>query len=353
MKKSLIALAVASAVSAPAFAATSNVDIYGVLHVSVSAFDDQAGTGAGSNDVQVTSNPSRIGFKGTEDLGGGLAAIWQVESSVNLDESGGTWAGRNSFVGLKGGFGTALLGRHDTPLKLVGRAVDLFGDTMADSRNVTGVGSDTRANNVVAYISPSFSGLSFAAAYTTDLSDAAGALAASEADGQDAYNLNATYTNGPLFLGLGYGDGDAHELLGFGAHWRAAAGFTFGNFKVVGQYDRLKDEDSVAAAAANQLGDFDSWMLGAAYTMGNVVLKANYMEGEEDNCNVAGCDTQQWTIGADYNLSKRTTVYALYADGENITFGAGAGSTDTVTGGAPAGTDAEVSMLSVGLKHSF
>src|SRR5574340_1647481 len=165
MKKSLIALAVAGVVSAPAFAATSNVDVYGKLHVSVSVFDDQ---NTAAEDTQVSSNASRIGFKGAEDLGGGLSAIWQIESGVNLDEQSGTWASRNSFVGLKGDWGTAIAGNHDTPLKLVGRAVDLFGDTMADSRNVLGGGSDMRAKNTVAYITPSFSGLTIAAAYTND-----------------------------------------------------------------------------------------------------------------------------------------------------------------------------------------
>ena len=112
--------------------------------------------------------------------------------------------GRNTFIGLKGDWGTVLLGKHDTPLKLVGRAVDLFGDTMADSRNVMGGGSDTRANNVVAYISPSFSGFSFAAAYSTDLAAPAQLPRAStaDADGAAPDNVNATYTNGPLFLGV-------------------------------------------------------------------------------------------------------------------------------------------------------
>src|SRR5512139_3608005 len=114
MKKSLIALAVAGAFAAPAFAATENVDVYGKLHMSVSVFQDQqedvAGTAKneGVSDLQISSNASRIGFKGAEDLGGGLSAIWQVESGVNLDEQTGNWASRNSFVGLKGGFGTVL-----------------------------------------------------------------------------------------------------------------------------------------------------------------------------------------------------------------------------------------------------
>jgi predicted porin len=337
MKKSLIALAVAGVVSAPAFAATSNVDIYGKLHGSMSYFNDGLG-----KDTQFSSNASRIGFKGSEDLGGGLKAVWQIESGVSMDEGEGSWASRNTFVGLAGDWGTALLGRHDTPLKLVGRAVDLFGDTMADSRNVMGGGSDTRADNVLAYISPSFSGFGVALAYSNDV---AGAGNGGDVIDRSAWNGNVTYSNGPLYLGLGYGDGDYHDSNGLGAQWRLAGGYTFGNFKIVGQYDMLEGDGVVA-------DDYDAWMVGGAYTMGNMVFKANYMAGELDGCNVAGCDLEQWTIGADYNLSKRTSVYALYADGQNVVMGGGAGSTDQIGGELGAG-DRDVSTISLGVTHSF
>jgi predicted porin len=333
MKKSLIALAVASAVSAPAFAATSNVDVYGKLHVSVSLFDDQP---TGISDLQFSSNASRFGLKGSEDLGGGLSAIWQIESAVNLDEQNGTLSNRNSFLGLKGGFGTVMLGNHDTPLKLVGRAVDLFGDTLADSRNVMGGGSDTRSDNTLAYISPSFSGLTVAAAYVTDI-EAAATNSAGDKDDDAAWNVNVTYANGPLYLGAAYGDGDHHDNAGLGKHWRAAAGYTLGDIKLVGQYDSLE---------RNNNNDYDAWMLGASYTMGNIVLKANYMDGDNDS----GADPKQWTIGADYNLSKRTAVYALYADGENVTFGSGGGTSDQIGSGVSGG---DISAFSVGMTHSF
>jgi predicted porin len=333
MKKTLIALAVAGVVAAPAaFAATSNVDVYGKLHMSVSLFDDQP---TGTNDVQISSNASRIGFKGSEDLGGGLKAIWQVEQGVTLDEQSGNWATRNSFVGLAGGFGTVLLGNHDTPLKMVGRSVDLFGDTMADSRNVMGGGSDTRAKNVGAYISPNFNGLSFIAAYATDL-----AVSGADRDNSGVYNLSATYTNGPLFLGLGYGDGDGHEGFGLGAHMRLAAGYTLGDLKFVGQYDSLDGDTSADA-------DYDAWMVGAAYTMGAMVFKANYMDGDIEG---TSNDPKQWTVGMDYNLSKRTTVYALYANGEYVTLGSGAGSSDQIGSGVAGG---DISAFSVGVTHSF
>lgn len=336
MKKSLIALAVAGVVSAPAFAATSNVDIYGKLHVSLSLFDDQA---TGVEDLQVASNQSRIGFKGTEDLGGGLAAIWQVETGIDLDEQrSDNLSSRNSFVGLQGGFGTVLVGNNDTPLKQVGRTVDLFADTMADSRNVMGGGSDTRARNVVNYLSPSFSGLNFSALYSNDNGTAS---KAGDATDRSMYNLAANYANGPLYLGLAYGDGDFHEASGWGAHWRAAAGYTFGDFKVVGQYDNLNGNTSADP-------DFDAWMLGVAYTMGNVVLKANYMDGD-----VSGTsnDPKQWTLGADYKLSKRTVAYALYANGEYINVGGRSASSDVIGSCATCGGD--ISFLSVGMSHVF
>jgi predicted porin len=364
MKKSLIALAVAGVVSAPAFAATANVDVYGKLHASVSLFDETVDSYTdpisgkvtrGTNDMQFSSNASRIGFKGAEDLGGGLSAIWQIESGVNLDEGGDSFAGRNTFIGLKGGFGTALIGTHDTPLKLVGRAVDLFGDTMADSRNVMGGGGDMRTKNTVAYISPSFSGLSLAAAYSTDPKNDGTKLNAAglplgngdkQMDSGDqadngAYSLNATYANGPLFLGLGYGDGDYHENSGLGAHIRAAGGFTFGNFKIVGQYDSLEDDTAVG-------NDMDAWMVGGAFTMGNIVLKANYMAKEFE---VSTAEPTQWTIGADYNLSKRSSVYALYASSEDgVVLGSGAGSSDQIRSGDTSGDN---SVISVGMTHSF
>jgi predicted porin len=322
MKKSLIALAVAGTVAAPAaFAATSNVDIYGKLHVSVSFVDGQAD---GTQDMQVSSNASRIGFKGSEDLGGGLKGIWQIESGVNIDEGNGTLASRNSFLGLAGGFGTVLVGKHDTPLKLVGRKYDLFGDTMADSRNVLGGGSDARANNVVAYISPTFGGFHVAAAWTNDL---AGTGSSGDKDEQSAYNLAAFYDGGIFSVAGAYGDGDYHEVNGLGSHWRVGGSVNLGDFRIVGQYDNLESENG---------DDVDGWMAGGSFAMGPIVLKANYMEND--------ADAEQWTVGADYNLSKRTSAYVLYADGDNVSYGKGAGNSDQI----PAD-----SILSLGITHSF
>jgi predicted porin len=157
-------------------------------------------------------------------------------------------------------------------------------------------------------------------------------------DDNDAYNLYVQYKNGPIYVGAGYGDGDAHENLGYGAHWRLAAAFDMGDFRFVGQYDMLEED-------GNAKGDYDAWMLGAQYKMGAFVFKGNYMDGDWDD---SDADPNQWTVGVDYNLSKRTTAYLLYADGENVTMGAGAGSSDQV-----AGSDEDISVISIGMVHSF
>jgi len=113
---------------------------------------------------------NRVGVKGSEDLGGGLKAIYQIELGINptdtnnnLVNNADTISMRNTFVGLAGGFGTVLMGRHDTPLKISTGKLDFFADTLADMNATVGF-HDLRADNAVAYISPSFSGFTLAAA---------------------------------------------------------------------------------------------------------------------------------------------------------------------------------------------
>ncbi|MFO7704603.1 MAG: porin, partial [Halopseudomonas sp.] len=330
--------------------------VYGRINMAVTWYNDQP---SNINDLGIASYGSRLGFKGSEDLGGGLKGIWQLESSINPDEQNGALTGRNSFLGLAGGFGTVLVGNHDTPLKLVGRKVDLFGDTIGDSRNVMGGGSDTRAKNVVAYITPNLSGFSGAIAFSTDLlGNQVGTTTnvafstAGDAEDQNVWNLNAAYENGPIYVGVGYGDGDGHEAIGAGAHWRVAGAFTMGDFKFVGQYDSLEDENAVNPGGL--AGDYDAWMIGAAFNMGAMTFKANYMDGEVDGVN--GAEPEMWNLGVDYAMSKRTNVYAMYTGGEDVTLGLGAGSSDQVCGTASCGqfvNSGDISGLSFGVVHKF
>lgn len=130
IKVSLVAAALSSAFALPALAA--DVEIYGRAHLSVDALDN--GVDSGTN---VSSNSSRLGFRAKTEIEGGLEAFVQIEQNIRFDEGAGNWASRDSFVGLRGSFGTLRLGQFDTPLKAVRGKVDMFGDRIGDIRNLT------------------------------------------------------------------------------------------------------------------------------------------------------------------------------------------------------------------------
>ncbi len=362
MKKSLIALAVAGAFAAPAFAATSNVDVYGQVRMSVDHLRAGDVAAGGNNDGwQMADRVSRIGFKGTEDLGGGLKALWQIENQITIDGAADALGGaglRNTFVGLAGGFGTVLIGRHDTPYKLVGSA-DLFGDTVADSQvNTTGIigrnGFDNRAGNTVAYISPDFSGFHFAAAVIPGEENIGGAGAAAAVGNNarglmDSYSLAGIYKNGPLNVGLGYErfgakTGDAAATDAALSATKLNVGYAFGDIKLGYTYERSKDQ-RVNTAADPQSSD-TGHLLSLAYGMGPITLGAQYGKFD-DKANAASelsNDLSRWVLGAYYNMSKRTNVYAAWMR-DNYK-----GANETTQNGT---ARRDLSGPTFGLNHSF
>ncbi len=401
MKKKIIALAIAAAVSAPAFADTSTVTVYGVANMSY----DLTSTGGtnGFSSKKVSSNTSRIGFKGTEDLGGGLAAAWQIEQLVAMDNAGGTLATRNTYLGLAGGFGTALLGRHDTPYKIATRGMDVFGDTIADNRGIMGGGSNTlaapatnggvgslnlttgaanaagnstgaaasfdgRQPDVVAYVSPAMSGFTGIIAY---VAGAENQTLASQSKGA-AWSLAGLYGNGPLNVNFGY---EVHDLGGapgsvgvpaLGATklkesaWKIGAGYTMDALTVNGVYEKTKDNFGALvglAAGANTLGH-NAYYLSGKYSLGEGAVKLAYAKAGNlslSGSGVSGTGAKQLSIGYDHNLSKRTTAYALYtqlSNDANATYAlgnAGIGNGSVFVNGA----GSKPSAFSFGVKHTF
>ena len=254
MNKKLIALAIASAISAPAMAATSNVDVYGLMSVGIESVDNASGAvgNVQTNRVgRIADHNSRIGFKGSEDLGNGLSAIWQIEQGFKINggqadgsfaSSGGAFGGgglRNTFVGLKSkDMGVATVGNFDTPYKTSTGRLDAFADTLGDYRGLMGASYDssTTANkyfmvrpaNIVAYATPSFSGFSATGAYVFG-----NATATNQTDKTaNAYSLSAMYDAGPLFLTAAY---EKHKLgsTGVGTLAVPAAAITTGELTFV------------------------------------------------------------------------------------------------------------------------
>jgi len=398
MKKKLITLAVAStltaavAVSAPAFADTSNVTVYGVADLSYNLTNNGA---IGTN--QVSSNQSRLGLKGSEDLGDGLSAIWQLEQLINIDNSGAGngLATRNSFLGLSSGSaGTVLLGRHDTPYKIASRGFDVFADTIADNRSlmggspyvtipapgaaaaltVTGTAAnssagasfDGRQGDVVAYVSPAMSGFTGIIAYVAGAENAA---AAGQSKGS-AWSLAGLYGNGPLNVNLGYEKhdlGNAPGTLNVGltglkeSAWKIGVGYTMDAFTINGVYEKTSDNFGVlvAAPAGSDILGHRSYYLSGKYAFGSDAVKLAYTNmGDRTMTAVAGMATAtgatQWALGYDHNLSKRTTLFALYTRLNNDTnsqFGLSTAGSTGAMGASGVGQDP--SAWSFGMKHTF
>ncbi len=380
MQKKIIALAIASAISAPAFADNSNFTFYGTADVSYDMVNTGTGVTAangatavtGTSKQVVSSNVSKFGFKGSEDLGNGLAAIWQIEQQINIDASSnscaavaagvavpacsannGIFATRNTFAGLKSdSLGTVLMGRHDTPYKISTRKLDVFGDNIADNRalmgNKSAAGFELRPTDVLAYISPAFAGVTVAAA-TVNLTEANTTSAQAK---NSALSLAAMYDVAPFYGSVAYeshtldtvavGDKESATRLGFG--------YTQDMFAVGVVYE--KTSDNLGAAQANLHGH-NAFYVSGKYNISNMAaVKLAYTKAGQTGA-VANSGASQFSIGYDHGLSKRTKVYALYTkitNGNGINYGfsqnSGAASTSAGFGTSP-------SALSLGLKHAF
>jgi len=330
MNKKLIAVAIATAVAAPA-AFAGNTTLYGKMHVSIQSNSNVAGT---NDNYTVNSNASRFGIKGSEDLGNGLKAIFKWENQINVDQNTGIAGGRNAYVGLSGSWGTFLTGRHDTPARVGYYAAgnDHLGDTVADFNNIGF--TELRLSNAIAYISPNMSGFTVAGAIVP------GEGTAGTSNGlADAYSLTAIYAGGGLKASIGYevassgmtilngGTGGGitmgasdHKMLQIGAS------YTFGDFTVGAAYE---DDNNLLGVTGS---DRTVWGLSGKYTMGNNYIAANY--GEQDPTGPNNT-VKTFGIGVGHKFSKRTQVYAAYGSQNNP------------------GTAPDPSSFALGMIHTF
>jgi predicted porin len=275
---------------------------------------------------------NRVGVKGSEDLGNGLKAIYQIELGVSMSDSANTPVSgneqitmRNTFVGLAGGWGTFLLGRHDTPLKISTGPLDLFADTLADYNNTVGF-QDLRADNVIAYISPSFSGFTFAGAVHAGGGSVYPSGYSAESDSlAEAYSFAGIYKNGPWYASLAY-EGlnedmypvyvDGQNVSETWGKWRVGLGIlNWNGFTLTGIYENWQD------ALWTDGQDADLWNIQAGYTFGNFMVKAAYGDTnvgdsiwDDENDSSDDYNWTTWSFGLDYNMSKRTKAFLLYTD---------------------------------------
>lgn len=306
MKKSLIALAVLAASGAAM--AQSSVTLYGVLDANFA--QNKTTTTVGANTTVVKNagmgnnnlTASRWGMRGTEDLGGGLKANFNLEQRLNVND--GTlnslkqFNGR-SIVGLSGGFGSVDLGREYTPLFFVALASDVDGFS---SYTTTSPGI-VRRDNSFNYTSPNFSGFTVKAQVGRNTSQTTLNGAVTGETKNSGLGLSGVYADGPLMVGLGYDEqkglsaAPATKAVGLGASYDFSVAKLFAN---VQQFKTTQTGSSDI-----KVGEFN---LGVSAPLGAASLVAGVGRTKTEVAGVSNTNTD-FLLGANYSLSKRTTAY--------------------------------------------
>ncbi|WP_211442312.1 porin [Collimonas humicola] len=395
MKKSLIALAVLGAIAGAA-QAQSSVTIYGIVDTGI-VYTSKVSTATGANGLSSNNGSkfsvnsgviqgSRLGFKGVEDLGGGLKALFQLEAgfsndtgALQSDKGSSTLFRRKSVVGLGGNFGSVLLGRQTDILDDVSQwtsVQDFGGVTGSVGHNLDRL-EGTRTNNSIRYNTPDLSG------FTGSLIYGFGEAAGQTSNGQ-SFGLGGQYANGPLGLFAAYyqsklgttpadvsltnnapvtffsgkaGD-TALKTFSLGASYQAGPARLYGNWSRVKQ--PLATSSTLAATGILQPGSFtvgsfnnskaDIFELGVNYAVTaplHLLASVQYNKLTFADAGSNKGKLTQVNLGTDYFLSKRTDLYAF------ASFLRAKDAVNPGVFGDSTGSDNNQTAVAVGIRHKF
>ena len=344
MKKSLIALAVLAASGAAM--AQSSVTLFGIVDTAVGYVDNANAAGDSVYGLTTSGNAtSRLGFRGVEDLGGGLKAGFWLEGEVFGDNgnANGFNFQRRSTVSLMGGFGEVRMGRELTPSYSKTSSYDLFGQTgigqfMGWTGNWYGIdgesGNALRSRNMISYYTPNFSGFTAGLGYGFD----------EQTTGKAGRYIGgyAAYDNGPLSVALSYDERNV------------AANFDRNTFTVAGSYNMnvVKLNAIVQQTKDDVIGTdskVNAYALGAYDQMRDNEVKLQYAMYDQK---AIDSKAHHISLGYVHNLSKRTAVYGTvsYMDNKDAS-SLGLAAKNLNTAGPGAGESQ--TGVQVGVRHSF
>lgn len=406
-QKKLLVAAVAGALGAGATGAAlaqttvGNVQIYGRLYPEFTVGKSSGATPAGASSStlgraptglnhesrnSVDASNSRLGFRGTENLGGGLSALWQIETAIAIDQGTGTLASRDSFVGLKGGFGTVKLGNMETVYKSLGDPLGILGissgnfvslSNVISSRTAFGTSSagsfHLRQKNSVNYQSPSFGGFTLHAAYSPDEIRSGNNLNA------DLSSFGLEYKRGPIeasiaheihndFFAGSFGVGSSSPVAnpttgatGVHSKDKGTRGTVLYEYSPGGKlqlnYATVKFEESGGAAGKFKDYSNDRWSLTWEHRWNTQWRTAvGYANANSGSCSLAGgvaCTTNglganMLTLGADYSFSRRTALFLLYAKLNNKS----ASQQRNAENWTP-DPGADITQYAIGIRHNY
>ena len=313
MNKKLIAVAVAAAFAVPAIAA-ADTTLFGQVKYEVGYIDD----GDNSNLVHSTRG-TRLGVRGSEDLGGGLKGIFRLQgdfSGVNTPFKDQSWTmDEEAWVGLQGGFGKLMLGRSDTAVKNASKPFRIFGDSLADTQNRP---NGWQRGEGIHYTTPAFGGLTIGATIEPNGAETDVYLA-----------LNAIYKTGPLFVSAAVETSDDTGTYAVGdigpdeTNYQIGASYNFGSGNIGALFQARND------------GDTNVVVVPVNFKVSPAVnLRAAVKFVDPD----AGDSFNNFALGAQYNLSKRTEAFVSVW-------------VDDAPGQTAKGADE--THLGLGVRHSF
>lgn len=334
MQKKLLAVAVAGALFVPAGAAMaqSSVTISGFFKVGIDQYKlSQTNRGGKKSDTRLTDNSSRMIFGITEDLGGGLAAIAQLDARFAPDDASSGFAETgNTWVGLRSSsLGTLTFGRHDLhygkqPDRIASKAGALMSaaiSLMDYTYNGNAIANATRTANVVRYDTPKFGGFAMTAAYSTNPIGTAANEAdlASNVRRGNGWTINPSYSAGPINVGASYwkAKADASELEQ--KSWVLYGSYTMGAFTIGAAVNDAETDN----AAGVEVNDRRNWTIPVSFNSGPHTIYAHYTRAGKDkaadNSGVDEDDTKakMYAIAYNYDLSKRTAVGVTFAKIKN------------------------------------
>ncbi|MGY4726545.1 porin [Burkholderia sp. BE17] len=385
MKKSLLAL-VALGAFAGAAHAQSSVTLYGIIDEGL-LFNNNAGGKHLYSMASGVMQGSRFGLRGTEDLGGGLKAIFTLENGFDVNSGklgqGGLMFGRQAYVGLSSQYGTVTLGRqYDSVVDFVGplEAGDQWGGYIAaHPGDLDNFNNAYRVNNAVKFTSPSYGGFTFGGLYS--FGGQAGQFSKNQ-----VWSLGAGYNNGPLVLGVGYLNARTPGNFGgmfnngstaattavsspvYGAYANnantyqvigAGGAYTFGAATIGATYSNTKFKGFSVGPFVDQTATFNNGEINFKYQLTPALILGaayDYTQGSKIDGNSAA-KYHQGSLGVDYFLSKRTDVYVIgvyqHASGNALDAkGNVVQATAAINGLAGSSTSNQVAAR-VGIRHKF
>ncbi|MCK9509066.1 MAG: porin [Pigmentiphaga sp.] len=338
MKKSLLAAALLAGFAGAAQA--QSVTLYGQVDAGF-VYDKTDGQSAIKGINSGVLGSSRFGLRGSEDLGNGLKANFQLENGFSADTGAdnASFFDRAAWVGLSGGFGEVRLGHQDSlGFNWFRGAVNPFGNAYLQGQSATVFnvnGTADRFSNSVFYHSPKFSGFQFGAGYSFNV---AGGEAAGSSNNNDAYSLGLRYNQGPLLAVATYEEQDSTAAQAGSArkNFQIGAAYDFNVVKLHAGFGLLKNANYVSASE-----DQKSYLLGISAPLGAGKIKATYQRVDNANVNRGRPDSSidGFAVGYDYALSKRTVAYALFNQYSDVGF--------------VNGRLADRKQFSIGLQHKF